>query len=230
MRSSVKAAAVFLAVLLILCSFAGCKKNDNPEETPSENTEESASVSETENGNFSDSSDSSESETVSEKETETKKDTSSVKVPSSAAGSGGSQSSTTGTSGGTGLEELETSEVVTYYCDDVNNKYIKTVANEFSVEASSLIALIRTNAVNAGATVLQFSGKTDSSGNLLTTEDELKAVYEVSDSDGSVKKATGGFTGNVGYNYIESLAVFKLTKEFILPQLDEMKRERPYKG
>ncbi|MCH5191051.1 MAG: hypothetical protein J1F23_02680 [Oscillospiraceae bacterium] len=128
------------------------------------------------------------------------------------------------------LGDLEDSEVVTYYCDDVNNRYIVAVAEKYGVEKSTLIAMIRTKAKNPGATVLQFSGKTDNNGNMLMTGDELKAVYEVSDTDGSIKKATGKLTGNDGYNYIESVGVFQLTKEFIVPSLDEMKRERPYNG
>lgn len=128
------------------------------------------------------------------------------------------------------LKDLETSEVRTYYCDDINNKYIKAVEKKYGADASNLIALIRVKASNPGATVLEFSGETDNAGNKLHTKEELTAVYEVSDTDGSIKKATGKMRGNDGYNYAESLAVFRLTRQFILPHLDELKRESPYKG
>lgn len=126
------------------------------------------------------------------------------------------------------LAELETSEAVTYFSGNVNNRYIQEVVKKYGVEATSLVALIRTKAKNPGATVLEFSGEQDSDGNLIMTEDKLVAVYEVSDTDGSVKKATGKMTGNDGYNYVTSLAVFKLTKEYIIPNLEKVKNERPY--
>lgn len=126
------------------------------------------------------------------------------------------------------LENIENSEVVTYYSENPDNKYICAVADKYGVDKSRLIALIRTNAQNPGATVLEFSGKTDSDGQLVKDGNELKAVYEVADSDGTIRKATGKMSGNDGYNFAQSLATFQLTKEFIIPQLDQMKEERTY--
>lgn len=117
---------------------------------------------------------------------------------------------------------------ITYYSENINNKYIVAVAKKYGVDKNYLIALIRTNTDNPGATVLQFSGKKDSNNVLLKTEDELVYVYDVDDKTNTIKKASGKVKGNDGYSFAESVAVFHLTKEYILPQLDVMKKERPY--
>lgn len=127
-------------------------------------------------------------------------------------------------------EEMQNSETRTFYCDDPNNKYITGVAEKYGIPKSSLVALIRVKSKTPGATVLQFSGKTDSNGNLITTQAELKAIYEIADADSTVRKATGKFTGYEGYNYTENLAVYELTKRFILPNLADLKKTSPYKG
>ena len=132
----------------------------------------------------------------------------------------------------TSAENAETTTVedgpITYYSENINNKYIVAVAKKYGVDKNYLIALIRTNTDNPGATVLQFSGKKDSNNVLLKTEDELVYVYDVDDKTNTIKKASGKVKGNDGYSFAESVAVFHLTKEYILPQLDVMKKERPY--
>lgn len=126
--------------------------------------------------------------------------------------------------------ETETEKkTITYYSDNPNNKYIKMIENRYSVNAENLVALIRTNTDHPGATVLEFNGEKDSQGQLMKTDDKLVAVYEINRADGTIKKATGEMKGNIGYNYFESLAVFKLTKKFIIPSLPDMKENRPYK-
>ncbi len=116
---------------------------------------------------------------------------------------------------------------VTYYSENPNNKYISAVVSKYGVDASTLVALIKTNASTPGATVLQFSGEKDSKGNLIKTEDTLKYVYDIRDS-GAIKKASGKKTDNDGYSYIESYVNYNLAVKYIIPQLDEMKKERTY--
>lgn len=132
----------------------------------------------------------------------------------------------------TNAENSETTTVedgpITYYSENINNKYIVEVAKKYDIDKNCLVALIRTNTDNPGATVLQFSGKKDSNNVLLKTEDELVFVYDVDDNTNTIKKASGKVKGNDGYSFAESVAVFHLTKEYILPQLDVMKKERPY--
>lgn len=121
-------------------------------------------------------------------------------------------------------------ELVSYYCDDINNSYIVAVAEKYNVDRTRLIAIIKRNGKTAGANVLEFSGKKDENGNLLMTADELVAVYNIYDSDGSIQKATGKITGNDGFTYFESLVMFMAVKDYIIPNLDEFKEKYPYNG
>ncbi len=121
-------------------------------------------------------------------------------------------------------------ELVSYYCDDINNSYIVAVSEKYNVDRTRLIAIIKRNGKTAGANVLEFSGKKDENGNLLMTADELVAVYNIYDSDGSIQKATGKITGNDGFTYFESLVMFMAVKDYIIPNLDEFKEKFPYNG
>ncbi|MGN0539054.1 MAG: hypothetical protein ACI4KI_04290 [Candidatus Fimenecus sp.] len=202
-----------LCAVFILLGLSGCKKSDPDYIQPL--TEATVSVSETDNASRSDDTVSSEPSSVNSS-TQIAENTT---KPSSTA-----QPTTTLSA----LENVQNSDVVTYYSENPNNRYICIVANQYGVDKSNLVALIRTQAQNPGATVLEFSGKKDANGQLIKNKNELKSVFEISDSDGTIRKATGKMSGNVGYNYAESLAAFELTKEFIIPQLDQMKEERTY--
>ena len=219
-----KKTALFLALLLIFSSLAGCKKKP-VDETPISTSESATQVAEvTEN------TETKPTESLPPSTAQPKGEPSSSKTASTAEALKPTEKATQSASATKNvLDEIETSEVVTYYCDNVNNRYICMVADKYGVEKTSLIALIKVNSVTGGATVLEFSGKTDENGQLVTTEDELKAVYEAKD-DGTVKKATGKLSGNDGCSSAESLAAFMLTKKYIIPSLDEMKRERYYTG
>lgn len=207
-----KRLSLILCAASILCFLAGCKKDNaqNPEESsvPSSTSEISSVQSLPQESSTS-------STSTADNNNTTVSTTKAVQQ---------TQPTTTLSA----LENIENSEVVTYYSENPDNKYICAVADKYGVDKSRLIALIRTNAQNPGATVLEFSGKTDSDGQLVKDGNELKAVYEVTDSDGTIRKATGKMSGNDGYNFAQSLATFQLTKEFIIPQLDQMKEERTY--
>lgn len=202
-----------LCAVFILFSLSGCKKSEPDYIQPL--TEATGSVLEADNTSIPDGTVGSEPSSV----LSTTQKANNTTEPTSAA------PPTTTLSP---LENVQNSDVVTYYSENPDNKYICIVANQYGVDKSNLVALIRTKAQNPGATVLEFSGKKDADGQLIKRKSELKAVFEISDSDGTIRKATGKMSGNVGYNYAESLAAFELTKEFVIPQLDQMKEERTY--
>lgn len=206
-----KRLSLILCAAILLCFLAGCKKDGslNPEESSS--TSSSSEISSVQ-------SISQESSTSGTSPSDNNTTVSTTKTVQQ------TQPTTTLSA----LENIENSEVVTYYSENPNNKYICAVADKYGVDKSRLVALIRTKAQNPGATVLEFSGETDSEGQLIKDGNELRAVYEVTDSDGTIRKATGKMSGNDGYNFAQSLATFQLTKEFIIPQLDKMKEERTY--
>lgn len=202
-----------LCAVFILFGLSGCKKSEPDYIQPL--TEATVSVSETDNTSRFDDTAGSEPSSVN----------SSTQIAENATKPSFTVQPTTTLSA---LENVQNSDVVTYYSENPNNRYICIVANQYGVDKSNLVALIRTQAQNPGATVLEFSGKKDANGQLIKNKNELKSVFEINDSDGTIRKATGKMSGNVGYNYAESLAAFELTKEFIIPQLDQMKEERTY--
>ena len=124
-------------------------------------------------------------------------------------------------------EETTKSNVVTYYSESPDNKYIKYISNKYSVDPALLRALIRTNTEVRGATVLQFSGDRDSSGKLLMTEDTLRAVYDI-DGNGKVMKATGKTTGYEGYSYWANIAAFKVAQQYVIPNIAATKAQHTY--
>lgn len=211
-----KLLSYILCILMLLTCLSGCNietsmqtpTSTKPEQTnvvdneTSQNNSENQTESKTERVSDSKESSSSKTETTTEKATEQSSDDR--------------------------IEALKNSDVVTYYSENPNNRYICAVAQKYNVEKSCLVALIRTKAQHPGATVLQFSGKTDENGKLLTTKDELVYVYEVNDTNGTIKRASENPSANDGYSSAESKMVFMLTKQYILPELERVKKENVY--
>lgn len=214
--------SLILCLLLVLSVFAGCKKNSADDVTTT--TEKSQQIVTTTKTDISETVTSSEIQsTTSEKTTGKKEDAVSKENTSES-----ETQSITETTTMSVLEKLENSEVVTYYSENPNNKYICVVAEKYGADKSTLVALIRTKAQNPGATVLQFSGKTDENGELIKTKNELKYVYEVNDSDNTIKRAAEISSENDGYSASESRTIFMLTKQFIVPELEKLKEEHTY--
>lgn len=117
--------------------------------------------------------------------------------------------------------------VVTYYSDNPDNKYIKTVAEKFGSNPANLIALIKTNAQYPGATVLEFDGSRASDGSLITTVDTLRYVYDVQDS-GTINKSNKDGTDTYGYNKITGMTAYMLAEKYMIPTLPEYKQNMVY--
>ncbi len=124
-------------------------------------------------------------------------------------------------------EPQDENNVVTYISENPNNTYICRVAEKYGSNKANLIAFIKKNSKTPGATVLEFSGKRDSNGDLIVTAEELKYVYDVSDGK-EIKRASSDGKNNDGYNKIVAKAAFALGEKFLLPSIDEMRRERRY--
>lgn len=127
------------------------------------------------------------------------------------------------------VQEETTTAVKTYYTDDPNNNYIVTVANKYGVDKGCLVAFVRKNSKTPGATVLQFSGKRDSRGNLITTSDELLYVYDVQDN-GTVTKTNRDGSDVEGMPGIAGKYTFELVEKYILPSIDKFKTENRLEG
>lgn len=121
----------------------------------------------------------------------------------------------------------EAKKVVTYISENPDNTYICMVSAKYGSDKANLIAFIKTNSDFPGATVLEFSGERDANGNLITTADTLKYVYDVADS-GSIKRASSDGLNNDGYNSITAKAAIMLGEKFFIPSIPEMREHRRY--
>ena len=92
-----------------------------------------------------------------------------------------------------------------------------------------LCFFVRKNSKTPGATVLQFSGKRDSRGNLITTSDELLYVYDVQDN-GTVTKTNRDGSDVEGMPGIAGKYAFELVEKYILPSIDKFKTENRLEG
>ena len=117
----------------------------------------------------------------------------------------------------------------TYYTDNPDNKYIVAVSDRFGVNKNCLVAFVRKNSGTPGATVLQFKGNRDSNGNLITTADELTYVYDVLDT-GDIKKTNKDGSDTVGYTSISGRAAYYLVENYIMPKIDEFKKNNRLEG
>lgn len=117
----------------------------------------------------------------------------------------------------------------TYYTDNPDNKYIVAVSDRFGVNRNCLVAFVRKNSGTPGATVLQFKGNRDSNGNLITTADELTYVYDVLDT-GDIKKTNKDGSDTVGYTKISGRAAYYLVENYIMPKIDEFKKNNRLEG
>lgn len=217
-----------LCVFLILFVTLGGCKNASPDNAPESAMSSSENIiSEPQTH------DSSSSQVEPTKEVTSSQVGTSKEVPSSQPASSNHKTESTSKAEQTEPSKVvytDDKELVSYYCDDINNSYIVAVSEKYNVDRTKLIAIIKRNGKTAGANVLEFSGKKDENGNLLTTADELVAVYNIYDSDGSIQKATGKLTGNDGFTYFESLVMFMAVKDYIIPNLSEFKEKYPYNG
>lgn len=124
-------------------------------------------------------------------------------------------------------ESEKENQIVTYISESPDNKYICRVAEKYGSDKANLMAFIKTNSSTSGATVLEFSGKKDSNGNLIVTSDELRYVYDVPDN-GTIKRASFDGKNNDGYNRLVAKIAISLAEKYFIPNIDEMREKRRY--
>ena len=98
-----------------------------------------------------------------------------------------------------------------------DNKYIKAVAQKYSVNSENLVALY-TVPDNDGNIVLEFDGSTDGNGKLIRTKDTLISIYSVDQSLNS-KRASENLSLNE-YSYGEMKVMFISTTKYIMPEFE----------
>ncbi len=103
------------------------------------------------------------------------------------------------------------------FSDSGDNKYIKAVAQKYSVNSKNLVALY-TVPDNDGNIVLEFDGSTDGNGKLVRTKDTLISIYSVDQSLKS-KRASENLSLNE-YSYGEMKVMFISTTKYIMPEFE----------
>lgn len=96
------------------------------------------------------------------------------------------------------------------------NKFIKLVSEKYNVDANLLVA-IYSEPDTGNNFVLEFSGKTNSDGDIIKSPDTLEKVYLI-DKQQNISVATGKTKGNVGVSYAEGTLCFYMMKSVVMPQ------------
>lgn len=96
------------------------------------------------------------------------------------------------------------------------NKFIKLVSEKYGVDTNLLVA-IYSEPDTGNNFVLEFSGKTNSDGDIIKSPDTLEKVYLV-DKQKNISVATGKTKGNVGVSYAEGTLCFYMIKSVVMPQ------------
>lgn len=103
------------------------------------------------------------------------------------------------------------------FSDDPDNRYIKAVADKYNVDPQKLVALY-TVPQNDSNTVLEFSGKTDSSGKIIRNSSTLVAVYTI-DAELNSQCASKDSSKNE-YDSGEMMVMFFAVTTYIMPEFE----------
>lgn len=101
------------------------------------------------------------------------------------------------------------------FSDSPDNRYIKAIADKYSVNSANLVA-IYTVPQNDANMVLEFSGKTDASGRLVRDASTLVAIYTI-DASLNSKRASKDSSKNE-YDYGEMSVMFIAVTTYIMPE------------
>lgn len=126
------------------------------------------------------------------------------------------------------MERIENSNAETYFSDNPDNQYIIRISEKYGVDKSKLVALIKVNAEFPSATIFEFSGKKDSNGELVMTYDELVNVYEINEEKNTIIRVSKNGLNNDGVNLIEAKIYMTLVKEYLLPELPDLRENKRY--
>lgn len=126
------------------------------------------------------------------------------------------------------LEKIENSNAEVYFTDNPDNKYIVTISNKYGAKKENLVALIKVNAEFPSAMVFEFSGKKDENGELVMTYDEFKYFYNIDESNNKIIRVSKNGVGNDGVNFVEAQVYLMLAREYLIPELPNLKANKRY--
>lgn len=126
------------------------------------------------------------------------------------------------------LAKIENSDAEVFFTDNPDNKFIVAVSEKYGAKKENLVALVKVNAEFPSATVFEFSGKTDSNGELDMSYEEFKFLYEIDEEDNSIIKVSKNGLKNDGVSFVEAKVYIFLAKNYLIPELPELKANKPY--
>ena len=126
------------------------------------------------------------------------------------------------------MERIENSNAETYFTDNPDNQYIVRISDKYGVKKENLVALIKVNAEFPSATIFEFTGKKDSNGELVMTYEELVNVYEINEEKNTITRVSKNGLNNDGVNLIEAKIYMTLVKEYLLPELPDLRENKRY--
>lgn len=126
------------------------------------------------------------------------------------------------------LEKIENSNAEVYFTDNPNNKYIVAIANKYGAKKENLVALIKVNAEFPSAMVFEFSGKKDENGELVMTYDEFKYFYNIDESKNEIIRVSKNGIGNDGVSFVEAQVYLMIAREYLIPELPNLKANKRY--
>lgn len=126
------------------------------------------------------------------------------------------------------MEKLENSNAEVFFTDNPENKYIVAISQKYGSKKENLVALIKVNAEFPSVTILEFSGKKDKNGELIMTYDEFKFIYEIDPKENTVFRASKNGFNNDGINFVEAKVYVLLAKQYLIPELPNLKANKPY--
>lgn len=200
---------LLLVIMIFALTFvvSGCSKKNDNESTTTTTTESAIESSTTETT----------TEKSTEKQTEEKKTSTTTTTKKSSSNSLISDED---------MEKIENSNAEVFFTDNPNNKYIVAVYDKYGAKKENLVALVKVNAEFPSATVLEFSGKKDANGELLMSYEELKYVYEINEEKNTIVKASKNGLDNDGANFVEAKILVTLAKEYLIPELPNLKANK----
>lgn len=211
-----------LLVLSIFITLTGCLNKDIDNTTTTTSTTEKVTEGDVENSSTTETTTQSDSETSSTIETTSSKSDEKDTTTTT------KKSQSNLLISDEDLEKIENSEAEVFFTDNPDNEFIVAVSEKYGAKKENLVALVKVNAEFPSATVFEFSGKKDSNGELVMTYEEFKFIYEIDREDNSIIKASKNGFQNDGVSFVEAKVYIFLAKNYLIPELPNLKANKPY--
>lgn len=104
------------------------------------------------------------------------------------------------------------------FTDDENDKFIQAIVQKYGADPARLACIYAVPEADNNH-VFEFDGTTDENGKLLRNARTLKYVYSLN-RDCTVITRAGGRSGNDGLSTVQGVAIFEVTKKFVLPKFE----------